>query len=52
MGTLLAAAKGSISLRDIQFMLQVPSKHSWVPAVKSVPGHGLYLCNIEYPPEN
>ncbi|KAL1491418.1 hypothetical protein ABEB36_012019 [Hypothenemus hampei] len=46
--TLLSAGAGRITLKDIQFMLQVPSKHSWNSQIKTVPGYGLYLCNIEY----
>ncbi|CAG9760000.1 unnamed protein product [Ceutorhynchus assimilis] len=47
-GTLLSAAVGRITLRDIKFMLEIPSKHSWIPKIRSLPGYGLYLCEIEY----
>ncbi|KAH1009118.1 hypothetical protein HUJ04_001529 [Dendroctonus ponderosae] len=47
-GTLLSAGTGQISLQDIRFMLEVPSKHSWNPRIKALPGYALYLCEIEY----
>ncbi|XP_030750534.1 tRNA pseudouridine synthase-like 1 [Sitophilus oryzae] len=45
---IVGAATGKVSLQDIEFMLQIPSKHSWNSKLKTLPGHGLYLCNIEY----
>nr|XP_022918176.1 tRNA pseudouridine synthase-like 1 isoform X2 [Onthophagus taurus] len=45
---LIAAAQGKVSTRDIKFMLEVPSHHSWDPRIKTVPAHGLYLCEVSY----
>lgn len=49
MGTLIAAAEGRISKRDVYEMLTIPSKHSWLPSIPMTPGYGLYLKNVEYP---
>ncbi|XP_050501442.1 tRNA pseudouridine synthase-like 1 [Diabrotica virgifera virgifera] len=45
---LIALAQGKISLSDIKLMLEVPSRHSWCPQIKTLPAHGLYLCEVEY----
>nr|CAI5833939.1 unnamed protein product [Callosobruchus analis] len=50
--SLVAVAQGKVSLRDIKFMLEVPSRHSWCPQIKTVPAHGLYLCQVEYSQED
>lgn len=51
MGTLIAAAEGAISKRDVYEMITIPSKHSWSSAIGVAPPHGLYLANVEYPAE-
>ncbi|KOB64195.1 tRNA pseudouridine synthase [Operophtera brumata] len=51
-GTLNSVAIGRIDPKEIKVMLQVPSKHSWVSFVQSGPPDGLYLCNVEYNPED
>ncbi|KAF7273906.1 hypothetical protein GWI33_013407 [Rhynchophorus ferrugineus] len=45
---ILAAGTGIVDLKDIRCMLQVPSVNSWNPRIRTLPPHGLYLCNIEY----
>lgn len=50
-GTILAAGSGKISQRDVYEMMTIPSKKSWNIKIPSAPGHGLYLTNVEYPPE-
>lgn len=51
MGTILAAAVGTISKRDVYEMITIPSKHSWMPSIGMAPAYGLYLANVEYPDE-
>lgn len=51
-GALNSVAIGRIDPKEIKVMLQVPSKHSWVSFVQSSPPDGLYLCNVEYKPED
>lgn len=51
-GTLLSVAIGKLRPEDIKVMLQVPSKHSWHNFIASSPPHGLYLCNVEYNPDD
>ena len=46
--SLIAVAKGIVTPRDIKFMLEIPSRHSWNPKIKTVPAHGLYLCEVAY----
>lgn len=45
---LAAVAQGKVTLKDIKFMLEVPSFRSWYPQLKTFPAHGLYLCEVEY----
>lgn len=52
MGTLLAVAIGKLPPEEIKVMLQVPSKHSWYTFIQSCPPDGLYLCNVEYDPQD
>lgn len=51
-GALNSVAVGRIDPKEIKVMLQIPSKHSWVSFVQSGPPDGLYLCNVEYKPED
>lgn len=51
MGTIIAAAEGNISKRDVYEMLTIPSKHSWIGCIGMAPAYGLYLANVEYPAE-
>lgn len=51
-GTLMSVAVGKLPPEDIKLMLQVPSKHSWHSFIHSAPAHGLYLCNVEYNPDD
>lgn len=46
--SLIAVGQGNISRRDIKLMLEVPSHRSWNDRIKTVPAHGLYLCDVEY----
>ncbi|CAH1154095.1 unnamed protein product [Phaedon cochleariae] len=50
--SLVALAQGKITIRDIKLMLEVPSLHSWCPQIKTLPAHGLYLCEVEYARED
>ncbi|XP_003708113.2 tRNA pseudouridine synthase-like 1 isoform X1 [Megachile rotundata] len=45
---LFALATGKLTERDITIMLQVPGHHNWPSKIQPVPGHGLFLANIEY----
>lgn len=47
-GALLALATGKITEKDITIMLQVPNHDNWLSQIQPVPGHGLYLVNVEY----
>lgn len=49
---LVAVAQEKITLEDVQYMLDVPSKNSWHPRAETVPPHGLYLVNVEYDSED
>ncbi|XP_038216010.1 tRNA pseudouridine synthase-like 1 isoform X2 [Zerene cesonia] len=51
-GTLISVANGKLPPEEIKVMLQVPSKHSWHNFIQSIPPHGLYLCDVEYKPED
>ncbi|XP_047505344.1 tRNA pseudouridine synthase-like 1 isoform X2 [Pieris napi] len=51
-GSLITVASGKIEPKDIKLMLQIPSKHSWISQITSIPPNGLYLCNVEYKPED
>ncbi|KPJ07966.1 tRNA pseudouridine synthase-like 1 [Papilio machaon] len=50
--TLISVAIGKIPPEEIKVMLQVPSKHSWHTFIQNCPPDGLYLCNVEYNPED
>ncbi|CAH0555705.1 unnamed protein product [Brassicogethes aeneus] len=50
--TLVAVAQGKVSLRDIKYMLEVPAVSSWLPQIKLVEAHGLYLSEVRYSPED
>lgn len=45
---MIAVAQGKVTTKDIKFMLEIPSHQSWNPSIKTVPAHGLYLCQVEY----
>lgn len=49
-GALISVAAGHISIEDIQYMLENPSKHSWNNRINVVPPYGLYLVGVEYDP--
>ncbi|XP_037973651.2 tRNA pseudouridine synthase-like 1 [Plutella xylostella] len=51
LGALVGAAAGKISTQDIRLMLQIPSKNSWLSHLHSQPAYGLYLCDVEYDPQ-
>ena len=51
-GTLLTVARGKLQPNDVKVMLQVPSKHSWHTFIQNCPPHGLYLCDVQYNPED
>lgn len=50
--SLVAVAQGKVTIRDIKFMLEIPSHRSWCPQIKTLPAHGLYLCEVEYAKED
>ncbi|KAK5645397.1 hypothetical protein RI129_006697 [Pyrocoelia pectoralis] len=50
--SLIAVAKGIVTAKDIKFMLEIPSHQSWNPKIKTVPAHGLYLCEVAYSKED
>lgn len=52
MATLLACAQGKLTIRDIKFMLEIPSANSWLVQISTVPGTALYLCEVEYSKED
>ncbi|XP_028172181.1 tRNA pseudouridine synthase-like 1 [Ostrinia furnacalis] len=52
MGTLISCAIGKLPPEEIKVMLQVPSKHSWHTFIPSCPPDGLYLCKVEYNPQD
>ncbi|KDR22354.1 hypothetical protein L798_02012, partial [Zootermopsis nevadensis] len=47
-GALISVAEGHISVGEIQYMLENPSKHSWNSRINVVPPYGLYLTKVEY----
>jgi tRNA U38,U39,U40 pseudouridine synthase TruA len=49
-GALISVAEGNISVEEIQYMLENPSKHSWNNKITVVPPYGLYLTQVEYDP--
>ncbi|XP_069683698.1 tRNA pseudouridine synthase-like 1 [Periplaneta americana] len=49
-GALIAVAKGHISVEEVRYMLENPSKDSWNNKIVVVPPHGLYLVDVEYDP--
>lgn len=51
-GTLNCVAIGKLQPDDIKVMLQIPSKNSWYSFIQNCPPDGLYLCNVEYNPED
>lgn len=51
-GALNSVATGKLPPEEIKVMLQVPSKHSWYSFIQTGPPDGLYLCNVEYNPED
>ncbi|KAJ8985008.1 hypothetical protein NQ317_016919 [Molorchus minor] len=51
-GALVAVAQGKVSIKDIKFMLEIPSHQSWCKQIKTLPAHGLYLCEVEYSKED
>lgn len=51
-GALNSVAVGNLPAEEIQVMLQVPSKHSWHTFIQTGPPDGLYLCDIQYNPED
>ncbi|KAL0841758.1 hypothetical protein ABMA28_014023 [Loxostege sticticalis] len=51
MGTLISCAVDKLPPEEIKVMLQVPSKHSWYTFIQTCPPDGLYLCNVEYDPQ-
>lgn len=50
-GTIIAAGNGRITERDIYEMLTIPSKYSWLRTIYPTSSYGLYLTNVEYPPD-
>jgi tRNA U38,U39,U40 pseudouridine synthase TruA len=51
-GALISVAAGHISIEDIRYMLENPSKHSWNNRINVVPPYGLYLVGVEYDPQD
>ncbi|XP_060800431.1 tRNA pseudouridine synthase-like 1 [Amyelois transitella] len=51
-GALMSVAIGKIPPEEIKVMLQVPSKNSWYSFMATGPPDGLYLCDVEYNPED
>ncbi|XP_041977608.1 tRNA pseudouridine synthase-like 1 isoform X2 [Aricia agestis] len=51
-GALITVAIGKLEPESIKLMLQIPSKHSWHHHIQTGPPDGLYLCNVEYNPED
>lgn len=49
-GALISVAVGHISIEEIQYMLESPSKNSWNNRINVVPPYGLYLVGVEYDP--
>lgn len=47
-GTLIAAARGRITHRDLYEMLTIPSQKSLCKRINVAPADGLYLTNIEF----
>lgn len=47
-GTLVAAAKGKITQRDLYEMLTIPSQTSFSNKINVAPAYGLYLADIEF----
>ncbi|PNF18392.1 tRNA pseudouridine synthase-like 1 [Cryptotermes secundus] len=49
-GALISVAVGHISIEEIRYMLESPSKNSWNSRINVVPPYGLYLVGVEYDP--
>jgi tRNA U38,U39,U40 pseudouridine synthase TruA len=49
-GALISVAEGRVSVEEIRYMLENPSKHSWNKRIIVVPPYGLYLMDVEYDP--
>jgi tRNA U38,U39,U40 pseudouridine synthase TruA len=49
-GALISVAAGHISIEEIRYMLENPSKHSWNNRITVAPPCGLYLVSVEYDP--
>lgn len=48
-GTLIAVAAGKLTEDDVKFMLDNPSKESWMANNPGhTPAHGLYLKQVAY----
>ncbi|XP_011297296.1 tRNA pseudouridine synthase-like 1 [Fopius arisanus] len=50
-GALIGVASGTITERDIKFMLQVPNNQHWISALQMAPPQGLYLKSVNYDEE-
>lgn len=50
-GTLLAVGNGKLNQRDLYEILTIPSNKVRDHRITSAPGSGLYLINVEYPPD-
>lgn len=50
--TLIAVAYSRITKKDVYEMLTIPSKYSWNSRIAVVPPYGLYLCKVNYDPND
>lgn len=50
-GALVGVAQGLVSLDNIQCMLDEPSHNNWVSIARVAGPEGLYLLEVEYPPD-
>lgn len=49
---LIAVAQNRITLKDVYEMITIPSPNSWCSQASVVPPYGLYLCKVDYNPED
>lgn len=49
---IIAAGQNRITLKDVYEMITIPSPNSWCSQSSVVPPYGLYLCKVDYDPED
>ncbi|XP_015121967.1 tRNA pseudouridine synthase-like 1 [Diachasma alloeum] len=50
-GSLIGIASGTLTEREVKFMLQVPNNQNWLSSIQIAPPQGLYLKSVNYDEE-